>query len=389
MSARINDSDVAAVAAAEASHRVRVWDAPTRVFHWTLAASFAGDWLTRDARYLDVHEFFGYVIGALVAFRLAWGFLGTRWARFASFAYPASSAWRYLLALGRGRQAHYVGHNPAGSWSIYVLLTLAALEVATGVVALGAEKRLGVLAGWFSYRAGDIAHALHLWLAYAMLTVVAVHILGVLVGCLADRQNLVASMLSGYKRTDGVIAAVEARRGIAVTLALAVALGALGYFRAPPLAAGAQRDRSPALPLDAVWKRECSDCHLDYHPSLLPARSWVRMFAEQHSHFGEDLGLSKETLRHLQAYAARNAAEALASPVAWKMATTVAATAAPLRISATAYWEQRHAGLAAATWKRVHRSDCGKCHRDAKAGTFAPGAMINLDFGKPAARNGT
>ena len=187
---------------AEAPHRVRVWDAPTRVFHWLLAASFAGDWLTRDARYLDVHEFFGYVIGALVAFRLVWGFAGTRWARFASFAFPASSAWRYLLALGRGRQAHYVGHNPAGSWSIYALLTLAALEVATGVVALGAEKRLGVLAGWFGYRVGDFAHAAHQWLAYAMLAVVAVHILGVLVGCLADRQNLVASMLSGYKRAD-------------------------------------------------------------------------------------------------------------------------------------------------------------------------------------------
>ena len=215
---------------AGAPHRVRIWDAPTRVFHWLLAVSFAGDWLTRDARYLDVHEFFGYVIGALVAFRLVWGFVGTHWARFASFAFPASSAWRYLLALGRGRQTHYVGHNPAGSWSIYALLTLAALEVATGVVALGAEKRLGMLAGWFGYRVGDIAHAAHLWLAYAMLAVVAVHLLGVLVGCLADRQNLVASMLSGYKRTSSALAAVEARRGIALALALAVALGALVGF---------------------------------------------------------------------------------------------------------------------------------------------------------------
>lgn len=374
---------------AEATHRVRVWDAPTRAFHWLLAASFAGDWLTRDARYLDVHEFFGYVIGALVAFRLVWGVVGTRWARFASFAFSASSGWRYLRALARARQAHYVGHNPAGSWSIYVLLTLAALEVATGVVTLGAEKRLGVLAGWYGYRVGDIAHALHQWLAYAMLAVVAVHILGVLVGCLVDRENLVASMLTGYKRADSAIAAVEARRGIAVTLALALAFGALGYFRAYPLAAGAQRNRAPALPLDAVWKHECSDCHLDYHPSLLPARSWARMFAEQHSHFGEDLGLSHETLRHLQAYAERNAAEALASPVAWKMATTVPGAAAPLRISATPYWERRHASLDAAIWKRIHRSDCGKCHRDAEAGSFAPGAMINLDFGKSAARNGT
>lgn len=369
----------------ETTHRVRIWDAPTRTFHWMLAASFAGDWLTRDARYLDVHEFFGYVIGVLVAFRLVWGFAGTRWARFASFSFSPASALQYLLALARGRQAHYVGHNPAGSWSIYTLLALAALEVITGIVALGAEKRLGVLAGWFSYRVGDVAHALHQWLAYAMLAVVGVHILGVLVGCLADRQNLVASMLTGYKHADSAIAAVRGRHGVAIALSLAVALGALAYFRAFPLAVGAQRDRIPALPLDAVWKRECSDCHLDYHPSLLPARSWSKMFAEQKSHFGEDLGLSDETVRHLQAYAAHNAAEALASPVAWKMATTIAATAAPLRISATPYWVERHARLDAAIWKRVHRSECGKCHRDAEAGRFAPGA-IDVNLGNSPAR---
>lgn len=360
----------------EATHRVRVWDAPTRIFHWTLAACVAGDWLTRDARYLDLHELFGYLVGALLAFRLVWGFTGTRWARFASFSFSPASAWRYLLALGRGRQAHFVGHNPAGSWSIYALLALAALEVATGVVALGAEKRLGMLAGSFGYRVGDIAHAIHAWLAYAMLAVVGVHIAGVLVGCLADRQNLVASMLTGYKRAEASVSGVQARRGIAIALFFAVALGAIAYSRAYSLASGAQRDRSPALPLDTVWKRECSDCHLDYHPSLLPARSWSKLFAEQHSHFGEDLGLSNETLQHLQAYAERNAAEALASPVAWKMATSIAATAAPLRISATPYWVERHARLDAAIWKRVHRSNCGKCHRDAESGGFAPGAIV-------------
>lgn len=370
----------------DAARRVRVWDAPTRVFHWMLAASFAGAWLTRDARYLDAHEFFGYAMGALVAFRVVWGFAGTRWARFASFSYPVPAAWRYLAALARGRQAHYVGHNPAGSWSIYALLALAALEVATGVVALGAEKRLGPLAGGFGYRVGDVTHALHLWLAYAMLAVAAVHILGVLAGSLADRENLVGAMLTGYKRADGAVAGVEAKRGVAVMIVLAAALGALGFYRLSPPADGA--GRTPPLAQDAVWNEECGGCHLAYHPSLLPARSWSRTLAEQQAHFGEDLGLSDETLRHLQAYAGRNAAEALASPVAWKMATTVPAQSAPLSISATAYWKERHARLEAGTWERVRRSDCGQCHRDAEAGTFAPGSMIEVDLTKAAGRNG-
>lgn len=373
---------------ADAGNRVRVWDAPTRIFHWLLVASFAGAWLTRDARHLDVHEFFGYAMAALVAFRLAWGFSGTRWARFASFSYSAPAAWKYLAALARRRQAHFVGHNPAGSWSIYGLLALAALSVVTGLVALGAEKRLGVLAGWFGYRVGDIAHELHLWLAYAMLALAAAHILGVLAGSFADRENLVASMLSGYKRATGAAAGVDAKYGIAVMIVLALGLGALAYFHAYPPAGGAGRVPSLALALDLAWKNECSGCHLAYHPSLLPARSWSRMFDEQESHFEEDLALSDASLQHLRTYAARNAAEALASPVAWKMATTIPAEAAPLRISATAYFEERHARLEAATWERVRPSACGTCHRDAEAGTFAPGAMIHVDLEKSAGQDG-
>jgi cytochrome b len=367
---------------ADAGNRVRVWDAPTRVFHWLLVASFAGAWFTRDARYLDAHEFFGYAMAALVVFRLVWGFSGTRWARFASFSYSLPAAWAYFAALARRRQAHYVGHNPAGSWSIYGLLALAALSVVTGLVALGAEKQLGVLAGWFGYRVGDIAHELHLWLAYAMLALAAAHILGVLAGSFADRENLVASMLTGFKRANGAVAGVDAKYGIAVMIVLALGLGALAYFRPYPLTGGGELAPAPgpALALDPAWQEECSSCHLAYHPSLLPARSWSRMFDEQASHFEEDLALSDETSQQLRAYAARNAAEALASPVAWKMATTIAADAAPQRISATAYFEQRHARLEAATWERVRPSACAKCHRDAEAGTFAPGAMIHVDL---------
>ncbi len=372
------------------TRRERIWDAPTRLFHWSLATAFLGDWLTRDARYLDIHEFLGYAIGGLVLFRVAWGFAGTRWARFASFPLSAPSGLRYLAALSRGRHGHYLGHNPAGSLSIYALLVLALLEVATGVLALGAEKHQGLLAGRFRYPVGDAAHAIHQWLAYGMLAVVGLHIAGVLVGSFADRQNLVAAMLTGYKRTGDALAGVDAKRGIAGAIALAVVLGALAYFRGYLLAGAGHPYRPyglPALPMDAVWQSECGGCHLAFHPSLLPARSWSKMLAEQQAHFGEDLGLSAETLRHLGAFAAGNAADAIESPVAWKMATTIPAASVPLRISATPYWVERHSRLDTAVWTRVHRSECESCHRDAEAGTFLPGA-IALDLGKSTARKG-
>jgi cytochrome b len=364
------------IAMAAAPRHVRVWDAPTRVFHWAFAGAFAAAWLTRDAAHLDVHEFLGYAFGALLVFRLVWGFAGTRWARFETFPLSLAGALRYLAGLARGRHRRYLGHNPAGSWTIYALLFLGALEVGAGVLALGAEKGEGPLSGRFGYRAGDLAHQAHEWIAWAMLAVVCVHLAGVLAGSLAERENLVASMLTGRKRTDACESGVCARGGIAAAMAAVLAVGALAWFHDAP-----QKSASRALPMDATWRSECGGCHLAYHPSLLPARSWDRMLAEQSTHFGEDLALSPETVARLRAFAAGHAAEALESPVAWKMATTIPAGEAPLRIGETPYWKERHARLDAATWKRVHDSDCGACHRDAEAGRFAPRA-IDFDPGK-------
>lgn len=367
-----------------ASGHARVWDVPTRLFHWSLAAAFAGEWLTRDARYLDLHTLLGYAIGALIAFRIVWGFAGTRWARFSSFPFSISAALAYGLALVRGRHPHHVGHNPAGGIAIYGLLTLAALEVVTGVVALGAEKLQGPLAGAFGYRVGDLTHEAHLWIAYAMLALVAAHLLGVAVGSFAGRENLVVAMVTGRKRAPPD-AGVAPHRAIAAALALLLACGAVLYFAVLPMMTAPARRASVPPASDPRWMSECHDCHIAYHPSLLPARSWDHLFARQHAHFGEDLGLGDDTRDALQALAKRHAAEALESPVAWKMAATIPGDDAPIRISATPYWKDRHARLDDSTWKQIRRSDCGACHGDAEAGTFAPQAIAR-DFTPGGAR---
>jgi cytochrome b len=367
---------------------VRVWDVPTRVFHWALAAAFAGEWLTRDARDLDVHEFLGYAIGALVIFRVAWGWLGTRWARFSSFPLSASSASRYLAALASRRAERHVGHNPAGSWAIYALLMLAALQVLTGVVALGAEQRLGPLAALPSYALGDAAHRTHEALAYAMLAVVAVHIAGVIVGSLLERENLLRSMLDGLKDAPAE-AAVASRRGVAAAMIAVLGASSFAWFAGRPGDARAQPAAATLrLARDPSWQSECGGCHLAYQPSLLPARSWTALLAQQRSHFGEDLGLVPTALERLDTYARRNAAEAAQSPAAWKIAHTVPPGATPLRITETGYWKHRHASLDAQTWKRIHPSDCAACHRDAEGGLFSP-LSIRVAEGaavRPAAR---
>ena len=358
--------------------RVVVWDLPTRIFHWLLAAAFLAEWLTQDdARYLDFHVFCGYLIGGLIAFRVFWGFAGTRWARFRSFAFGPFAALRYMRDLVRRRQAHFVGHNPAGSWAIFILLTLGALSVLTGVATLGGEKQLGPLQGLLTFAQGDALREVHSALAWTMLAVAALHIIGVVVSSYSDRENLPAAMIRGRKRAaeseQSVSLAANAAIAMVVVLAGFAAWYFRGYVKAAPDAPYLPFP-GPALAMDAQWQHECGSCHLAFHPSLLPARSWQAMLSQQ-DHFGEDLALDAAVVASLSSYASAHSAEHAETPAAWKIASRTPASSTPLRITETSYWKRRHSDLTEADWQRVKKVGCADCHLDAELGTFEPGAI--------------
>lgn len=196
--------------AAAPPRRVLVWDLPVRLFHWLAVACFAGAWLTAESeRWRVVHVSLGYSLAGLVAFRLLWGLVGTRHARFASFVRAPSAAWRYLASLARGRPEHHAGHNPAGALAIVALLALALLTTATG---------------WAHYQqlGGDWLAELHEGAAATMLALVLLHVAGVVVGSLAHRENLVRAMFTGRKSAGEGEAIGRARAGVAALLAAGV-----------------------------------------------------------------------------------------------------------------------------------------------------------------------
>jgi len=199
-----------------------IWDLPTRVFHWALAGSFLGAYLLSEhdaAR--NFHVMFGYTVAGLLLFRLLWGFVGSRHARFADFTYGPAAALRYLRDLAAGRARDYEGHNPAGSWAIYALLALAAATAVTG---------------WLHYNevGGEGLEEVHEVLANAWLVMVVVHVAGVIVGSLAHRRSLVAPMITGYRRdaregdAPGAAAVPATRPGWVLGSALLAAV--LGFW---------------------------------------------------------------------------------------------------------------------------------------------------------------
>ena len=220
-----------------------VWDLPTRVFHWLLAASFAGAYITSEGERLrDVHMLLGYSAAGLVAFRVLWGIVGTRYARFTSFPLSPRAVLDYLKSLRSFSPRHYFGHNPAGSWAILGMLVLVAATGATGwaqAVKVGPE--------WIE----DI----HEGLANAMLALVIVHIAAVLVSSLLHRENLPRAMLTGYKPGSGP-AAAGTRWLVAAALVAVIGAFWAGAIPAPGLVPGKSLLQAATQPSPAAAQRD-------------------------------------------------------------------------------------------------------------------------------------
>ncbi|MDH5649544.1 MAG: cytochrome b/b6 domain-containing protein [Gammaproteobacteria bacterium] len=360
-----------------------VWDLPTRIFHWLLVLSFTAAWLSHDDnRYLDVHVYMGYLFLGLLVFRLAWGLVGSHYSRFHSFAYDWSSVWSYLGALASGRASRYLGHNPAGSWAIFLLIVLGFVVSLLGIVVFGAEEGHGPLANMFSFAVSAIAREAHEISAWLMLAVVCAHILGVIVESLVHRENLIWAMVTGYKQQDGTAPSLVSRHGTVGVLLFMSALGFMAFsFRGYLTETAGQQYRpftGPALPENAVWREVCGECHLAYYPTLLPARSWQKMMQDQADHFGEDLGMDNALVTNILTFLTANSAESHLTETAWKVDISTPAEEIPLRVTETPYWQKKHKKIPERYWKHEQvtaKGNCEGCHLDAKEGTFEDAAM--------------
>ncbi len=201
---------------------VQVWDPVVRIFHWSLVIGVAIDFLTEEET-LGVHVGAGYVVGALLLVRIAWGFVGSPHARFADFVYGPATVIAHLGDLLRLRGKHYLGYSPAGGAMVIVLLVLLGVTVATGIaVDTGAgggeaagpplpsisaaaeedeEGEAGEEGEGGEAEGGESAVGdLHELLANVTLAFIVLHIAGVLLASLVHRENLAKAMITGRKR---------------------------------------------------------------------------------------------------------------------------------------------------------------------------------------------
>ena len=369
--------------------KILVWDLPTRVFHWLFAIAFLAAWLmSDDDRYLYAHSYAGYVMTALLIFRIVWGFCGGVYSRFNDFIFSPRQAFQYLRSLKTGKASRYVGHNPAGSWSIYLLLFLTATLCLSGLIVLGGEEGQGPLAESIDISVGVLFHDIHMYIAWIMLALVGFHICGVVIESYLHRENLVGAMLDGSKNggaKNGDEGSSKSFTPLGLAILLVIVVSAPVYFKGYLQASlGIETDKPytpyvvASLPTNDVWLEECGDCHAAYHPSLLPARSWVSLLQGQNDHFGDELDLDDDTINVLMHFATNNAAEKTETEAAWKINKSTPADSIPLRITETVYWVSKHEEISELTWKNKEvksKGNCSACHMDADKSTFQDSAM--------------
>lgn len=187
---------------------IRVWDLPTRAFHWALVVCVAGLVITGNlgGAAMTWHFRFGYTVLTLLMFRLVWGFTGGHWSRFASFVYPPRQILGYLRTGGDAN--HKVGHNPLGALSVFAMLGILLLQVTSGLMSDDEIAASGPLVRWVSGNWVSLATWYHKDIGKAILIVLlASHLLAILFYRWRKNENLVRPMIIGDKLLDIAVTA--------------------------------------------------------------------------------------------------------------------------------------------------------------------------------------
>lgn len=176
---------------------VRVWDLPTRLFHWLLAALFAFSWWSAENREMQWHYLSGITLLGLLGFRLIWGFVGASTARFAGLLRSPRHIAEYL----RGRHAKEPGHNPLGGYSVIALLLLLGAQVGSGLFATDVDGlESGPLSFLVSFDQGRMAAEIHAVSFNVLLALIALHLIAIVFYLVFRRRNLVGPMVTGRDR---------------------------------------------------------------------------------------------------------------------------------------------------------------------------------------------
>lgn len=206
--------------------KVYVWDLPTRLFHWLLVGSVTTSLAAGELGYMDIHVISGHVVLALILFRLGWGFIGGRHARFTDFVRGPATVLAYARELVTGKHRWHAGHNPMGGWSVLALLFVLAVQAGTGLYANDDILTEGPLASTVTKSLSNTLTYVHHLSSKALYTLIVLHLAAITFYAVKG-DDLVRAMIVGAKRGGSNVAQASGVRGSWLTAAVLAAIAAV------------------------------------------------------------------------------------------------------------------------------------------------------------------
>jgi cytochrome b len=212
--------------ASQLSERILVWDIPTRLFHWLLVVFVSISFVTGHigGNAMAIHEWSGFVILALLLFRLMWGFFGSRQSRFVTFVRGPAAVLQYAKGLARGDVLHYLGHNPLGGWSILAMVITLLTQAVTGLFATDDILTQGPLYPWVSDATSHWLTRVHRLNQNLILVLIVIHLLAIFFYLFVKHENLIKPMIFGTKEWHESAQPSMANHAVAAVIAGLAAL---------------------------------------------------------------------------------------------------------------------------------------------------------------------
>lgn len=374
--------------------KIKVWDIPTRLFHWLLVGAYIGAFFTSESEwYLEYHTVAGYIAFGLVGFRVLWGFSGNKYARFSDFIKGWGPVKDYIAKTARLKPPRYLGHNPAVGWIVLFMFLLTVAIAVSGIITYAGEEGRGFFAWYFSYETAVYAGMVHLFLTKFVILMIVVHVCAALFHDFILKENIILSMVTGTKEDAeswqervSHLKPDEGRSVLRLGVWVFVAvMGGVGLIYLPP--EGEQSASELGLPKiidekgvaaefapNETWKAECAaSCHNAFHPTLLPAQSWNKLSEGLSDHFGDDVTLDEETKKEIFDYLIASSAEHSTSEASIKILRSIKKGDVPIRITEVPYWKVKHSEIKEEVFARksvVSKSNCVACHPGSEVGSF-------------------
>ena len=350
------------------------WSLVTRLFHILLIISVVAAYLLSDIEnLLTQHAAFGYTVALLFAFRVLWGMMNIPYSRFRDFELRPQALLEYMLHVFHGKKS-YKGHNPASSWAILAMILLAFLTALSGALTLGTQEGIGIFASLNHtvFKEMELFEELHELFANTFMLVVAAHIAGVLLDTFLHKSDVIRSMITGYKVSDGKDIVLKPLHKLFGFVWIVGSITFLLYMLLTPTNPLLKNENQAVnyQQEHALFYEECSSCHVLYPPFLLPRTSWEKMMDDLENHFGDDASLEVEDMLSIKSYLLSHAANNSTKEAAHYILESIENNDT-IAITKTPYWIKRHKEIDKEIFfgKKVgKKSNCKACHTNFESG---------------------